>query len=321
MSTSSIPCRYWVSQGRCFFGSDCKYLHATAASNHSSARSLPAAATAHSSSSAAAISSASVPASRASNRASFRPLAILSDDGQPLVQPSAAAEQPATASPAADTEQPYQPDDIEQQPTVIYSGGDYHSPPLPSAELPESVDHSTAEYDAAVAELDPALLDASAAPSMYDTTTASSSSDAAVLPGPASGLPSYPTQPSGHVSLPARSLTSTLLNSAQSQSPHFLFADSSGLAVQSQPQRSFFMNETLRERLLFHQQLAADRLQPEGQRTRGNQHTAPQRCAASSSPVADRVLCCAAPLSRPAVLLAACECGSRALSLSSAAAF
>ena len=266
MSTSAIPCRYWVLQGRCFFGSDCKYLHTTHNANSApttnTATSRPTSAAASSPSS-SAVSSATVPVSRASNRASFRPLAILSDDGQPLLQPTAAAspDQPTTDPPVV-AEQMYQQDDSERQPATIYSGGDYHSP-LESPDLTNSVDQPSADYTAAHA--DSALLDGTAALSLYDPATASASSYSASVSGPASGLPSYPTQPSGHISLPARSLTTNQSNAAQSPSPHYLFADNSGLAVQSQPQRSFFMNETLRERLLFHQQLAADRLQPEGQ--------------------------------------------------------
>jgi len=188
------------------------------------------------------------------------------------VQPTATATpaQPAASSPIA--EQTYQLDDSDRQPATIYSGGDYHSPLSSSDDLNSSVDQPSADY--ATAEADSALLDGTASLSLYDPANAAALPYAGSVSGPASGLPSYPTQPAGHVSLPARSLTSQS-TAAQSQSPHFLFADSSGVAVQSQPQRSFFMNETLRERLLFHQQLTADRLQPEGKQI--HRHT-PDRC-------------------------------------------
>jgi hypothetical protein len=85
------------------------------------------------------------------------------------------------------------------------------------------------------------------------------------LSGPSSGLPPYPLQVSGHVSLPARPLVSPTASSpVRSMGPTFAFSESTSVAVQSRPQRSFFMNETLRERLLFQAQLTADRLQPEG---------------------------------------------------------
>ena len=181
-----------------------------------------------------------------------------------MLQPSAAPQAQHAADPL-EADPAYQLDEEERQPATIYSGGDYHSPP----DLTNSSDQSLTDYSGA--EAVSALVDGTAGLSLYDPATASSLSYTTSVPGPASGLPSYPTQPSGHVSLPARSLTSQS-TTALSPSPQFLFADNSGLAVQSQPQRSFFMNETLRERLLFHQQLVADRLQPEGQPT--HTHTA-----------------------------------------------
>ena len=260
MSTSNIPCRYWVSQGRCFFGSDCKYLHTSHNANHAPSGNTATSKPVSSIASSASASLASAPVSRASNRASFRPLAILSDDGQPVVQQSASADQVDSGAPVE--EQMYQMEENERQPATIYSGGDYHSP-LPQSNLANSIEQPSAGYTAA--DTDSGLLDSTAALSLYDPATASNSPYTVTVPGPASGLPPYPTQPSGHISLPARSLASSQSTAAQSPSPQFLFADNSGLAVQSQPQRSFFMNETLRERLLFHQQLVADRLEPEGQ--------------------------------------------------------
>ena len=237
-----------------------------------------------------------LPGSRASNRASFRPLAILSDDGQPVVQPAATPAQPATVD-SSDAEPAYELDDAERQPATIYSGGDYHEPLSSSASLDNSADNSAAEYTAA--EADPALVDEAAALSLYDNTILSTAPYASAVSGPASGLPAYPTQPSGHVSLPARSLTSSQSTAAQSPSPQFMFADNSGLAVQSQPQRSFFMNETLRERLLFHQQLAADRLLPEGE-IHSQPHTQPSAAVTNASAhcrPCRAVPCCQTPCS------------------------
>ena len=309
MSTSAIPCRYWVSQGRCFFGSDCKYLHSNPNSTITSSTStgFKAAATttsfssSSSSSSIVPVASSSVPVSRANQRASFRPLAILSDDGLPVVQPSFA--QPAAAT--SSSEQPvYEEasDDSERQPATIYSGGDYHSPLASPPISDDSIDPaSAAAYAAAVYDGDDAaeaaLLDDAAALSLYDDPSAASATHYTIesVAGPASGLPAYPTQPSGHVSLPARSLTATQSTAAQSPSPQFMFADNSGLAVLSQPRRSFFMNETLRERLLFHQQLTADRLQPEGQRFTTSHSRQQSDTAITASHLRSAVpLCCAA---------------------------
>jgi hypothetical protein len=131
-------------------------------------------------------------------------------------------------------------------------------------------------------------------PSSSVTSSITSSSFLHLQPvtGPSSGLPPYPTQPAGHVSLPARALDPSSSSSSSSSSspssshraapdPSFSFLESTPVAVQSAPRRSLFMNETLRERLMFHQQLNNDRLQPQGHTHPHPLHTpAPLTCCA-----------------------------------------
>ena len=101
----------------------------------------------------------------------------------------------------------------------------------------------------------------------YPDVASTPLSFAAAVDGPSSGLPAYPTQPAGHVSLPARALPGAAASaSPTAPAPSFAFSEPTQAALQSRPTRSLFMSETLRERLLLHAQLTVDRLQPDGQR-------------------------------------------------------